>query len=193
MAPPRGQDRPASSSRPWWATLLGAAGVVGLLGGPLGVAWFFLAPQIRFDVTDAGVVRDPRNPDDWFGRDGWFLVCGLVVGVLAAVVVRRVFGPAGPAAVLGATVGGGVAAALGLLVGRWLGPPPLPSDVTNLAPGAVVSAPLAVLAPAVLGSVSFAVVLVLGLGVALERRPAQPPSQPPSQPPDVTTTASAAS
>lgn len=168
---------------PAWRALLGSFGIAGLMGFPLGVAWWLLAPRIRLLVTDAGVVFAPGNPSDWFGREGWFAVLGLALGIVAGLLAHRWWGRRPVAALFGLTLGGLLAAELGYQLGRLLGPGSVPKDAADLPSGTILGAPLEIIAPAVLLSVAFSAVLVFGIAVALERddgdeTPAEPAGQP---------------
>jgi hypothetical protein len=132
------------------------------------VLWWLLAPRFRFEVRDGGLYAAAGNPADWFGRDGWFIVCGAVLGLGAGVVVHRLWRRRPVVAVFGLFLGGLLASVLGLQVGRLLGPPRLPASVGGIASGTYFTSPLDLLAPAALLSVSFAAVFVFGLAVALE-------------------------
>jgi hypothetical protein len=171
-----------SPGMPWWRAFLGAFGVAGLTGIPLGVGWWLLAPRIRVVVTDSGAVFAPGNPSDWFGREGWFGVLGLVLGAGAGLLAHRWWGRRPLPALFGLCLGGLLAALLGYQLGRLLGPDALPSDLGGLPVGTVVGAPLKLIAPAVVLAVSFAAVLAFGLAVALERDDPAPADRVDAQP-----------
>src|SRR5690349_20619032 len=92
--------------------------VVGLLGLPLGWLWQRLAPDVPVRIVEdagklSGIVPEP-HPEEFAAADGWFALLGLGFGILAAiavwVLVRRLRGPVGLAALLlGCLVAGFVA------------------------------------------------------------------------------------
>jgi hypothetical protein len=93
-----------------------------VLGLPLGVLWQHLAPNIPVLVVSDGAVYDDSQPEQFMGGDGWFVVLGLLFGILLAVLTwtlcRRL---RGPLSLLVLAVGGSVAAILAWKVGREIG------------------------------------------------------------------------
>jgi hypothetical protein len=160
---------PDRRSEPAWRAFLGSFGVAGIMGVPLGLAWWLLAPKIRVEVTSTSVVFAPGNPSDWFGREGWFAILGLLLGAVAGFVAHRWWWRRSVPALLGVTVGGLLASWLGYQLGRWLGPDEMPTGAADLPAGTILGTPLELIAPMVLLAVPFAAVLTFGLAVALER------------------------
>lgn len=117
-----------SSRRPWKRTLLVSAAtalVIFALGGPLGLLWAWIAPDVPvIDVGRGGVVVNDPSPEEYIAADGWFTLLGLGFGVLAAIaawlILRRDRGPFLLVAVVLGTLGAGYLAApwLGELIGR---------------------------------------------------------------------------
>lgn len=154
-----------------WRPLVGAFGITGLMGVPLGIAWWLLAPKFHFVVRDGGLYGAENNPLDWFGRDGWFIICGVVVGVVAGLISYLRWRRHPFAVLAGVTLGGLLAAYLGMLIGQLLGPPDVPTDLHGIASGTVYAVPLNLLAPASLLAVAFAAVATVGVAVAVDGSP----------------------
>jgi len=169
MTSPDVTDQPATARRSFpWRELIGAFGITGVMALPLGVAWWLLAPKFHFVVRDGGLYGAADNPLDWFGRDGWFIVCGAVLGVVAGLICYLRWRRHPFAVLTGVTSGGLVAAYLGMLIGQLLGPPDIPTDLHGIASGTVYSVPLNLLAPASLLCVAFAAVATVGIAVAVD-------------------------
>ena len=117
-----------SPRRPWQRSLTVAlltALVVFLLGGPLGLLWAWLAPQVPvIDTGQNGVVVNDPSPEEFIAADGWFTLLGLGFGLLVAVtawlVLRRDRGPFLLLGVVAGTLGAGYFAApwAGEMIGR---------------------------------------------------------------------------
>ena len=157
-----------------WSSLLGAFGVASVMGLPLGVAWYLLAPHITFVVREDGVYAGDDAPTDWFGVDGWFFIVGLGLGVLAGVIGYWRWRQRPVAALVGLAVGGLLAGWLGVQIGRLLGPSTIDASALDAPVGTVIPAPLDILATGTLLAVGFAAVLTFGLFVALERSEPEP-------------------
>ncbi len=112
-----------SARRPWRrsvAVALLTALVVFLLGGPLGLLWAWLAPQVPVIETGRnGVVVNDPSPEEFIAADGWFTLLGLGFGILVAVtawlVLRR---DRGPFLLLGVVAG---ALGAGYFAAPWAG------------------------------------------------------------------------
>jgi hypothetical protein len=108
-----------------WRRLLVAGAIaltVAAAGGPFGLLWATVAPDVPVNITDGGPVLGDPAPEQFVAADGWFTLLGLAFGVLAAVaawvLARRTRGPAGLLAVaLGAAVAGVIAWQIGRHVG----------------------------------------------------------------------------
>jgi hypothetical protein len=125
-APPAGRPwspwREARHDAGWGGAVLGVLAVVGV---PLGVLWWLLAPRAHYRITHDGPVPI-GNPSDelLFADDGIFVLIvaglGLVAGV-ATWLVRRLRGVAG---LLGVALGTLAGSAVAWQVGELLGPGP---------------------------------------------------------------------
>ncbi|HEX5740776.1 MAG TPA: DUF2567 domain-containing protein [Pilimelia sp.] len=115
--PPRGVRR---------AQVRGAAVVtllLAVLGAPLALLWYALAPTVPVRVTADGQVLVSTQPEQFVAADGWFAILGTAFGVLAAAgtwaLARRHRGPAQlVAVVLGAGAAGLVAWGVGGQLGQ---------------------------------------------------------------------------
>lgn len=112
--PPARSRRVLGGLRAGLATALGLT----LLGAPLGLLWWRVAPAVPVIKVERGAVAADPQPEQFIAADGWFVLLGLGFGVLSAVAVwlilRRLRGPAGMAVVIVGTVGASLLAA-------WLG------------------------------------------------------------------------
>ncbi|MEH1030378.1 DUF2567 domain-containing protein [Micromonospora profundi] len=105
-----------------WATVLGTALVLAVLGAPLGLLWAALAPDTPVLKTAEGAIYAQPQPEQPIAADGWFSLVGLGFGVLAALalwfLLRRWRGPVG---LLAAVLGALAAAPVAWQVGRRIG------------------------------------------------------------------------
>jgi hypothetical protein len=91
-----------------------------VLGGPLGLLWAWLAPNVPvIDTGRNGIVVNDPSPEEYIAADGWFTLLGLGFGLLVAVmawlVLRR---DRGPFLMLGVVAG---ALGAGYLIAPWVG------------------------------------------------------------------------
>ncbi|MBO4206033.1 DUF2567 domain-containing protein [Micromonospora echinofusca] len=103
-------------------TCAGAGLALTVLGVPLGLLWYALAPRVPVVRTADGAVLAEPQPEQFIAADGWFSLLGLGFGVLAAIgvwlLLRRVRGPLGlVVAVLGSVGAALVAWRLGRQIG----------------------------------------------------------------------------
>ncbi|HEY0699244.1 MAG TPA: DUF2567 domain-containing protein [Micromonospora sp.] len=119
-APPAG----STPRRPGRAlvTVAATAGLIGLLGVPLGLLWRVLAPSIPVVRTEDGAVLSEPQPEQFIAADGWFSLLSVAFGALVAIgvwlLLRRWRGPLGMVAV---AIGGIAAAVLAWQLGRRIG------------------------------------------------------------------------
>ncbi|MFC7548477.1 DUF2567 domain-containing protein [Plantactinospora sp. GCM10030261] len=119
LIPPAGV--PESRRYPLLAGLAVLVGLV-LLGLPFGLLWRAVAPGVPLVKTADGAVAAEPEPEEFIAADGWFILLGLGLGILAAIAVwvalRRL---RGPVAMLALTFGGVGAALVAWRVGRLIG------------------------------------------------------------------------
>lgn len=130
----------------------------------MGVLWALITPTVWVVVRDDGVFPEPSAQGRWFSADGWFLVLGMALGVLLAVVAvwsgRR--HPVG--ALIGLTIGGLVGAATAWWLGGLLGPDDPAAMLASATAGTRVEQSLGLramavlLAPAIAGVATFVAV-----------------------------------
>jgi hypothetical protein len=109
--------------RPWRRTVLVAvlSGVaVFVLGGPLGLIWAWLAPNVPvLDAGQSGIVVNDPSPEEYIAADGWYTLLGLGFGLLVAIVAWLVLRrDRGPFLLLGVVLG---TLGAGYLIGPWIG------------------------------------------------------------------------
>lgn len=93
--------------------------VSGLLGA---LVWWQLAPEVTTTQTEAGPVLEAGEVARQVGIDGWFAVVAMAGGLLSGIALLS-WRKQRPLLVVGlVVVGGGLASALMLRVGGWLGP-----------------------------------------------------------------------
>jgi hypothetical protein len=136
------------------------------LGAASGVVWWAVTvlPTFRV-VTGGGAVTSERGLANYIAADAWFVVCGVVVGLVVGLLAWRWFGRVGwPVVVLTVVIGGG-AGLLCWLVGYRIGPGSfdvrlaaahpgdlVPIDLTLRAKAALLVWPLFAVIPVLLGS-----------------------------------------
>lgn len=89
QAPPQSSTPPHRTPGRAVLAVLAVAG----LGIPFGLLWTAFAPDVPVWVAHGGVVYADPQPEQPAAADGWFLLLGLPVGVVAAVVVWLVARP----------------------------------------------------------------------------------------------------
>lgn len=125
------------------------AGLSILLGLPVGVVWWLLAPLPRA-VKRADGVYYAGVTESSIAADGWFAVCALVVGALSGLLVAMLVRRDRLPTLAALAVGGLAGAVLAWQVGQWLGPPSFPDQAALLREGARFDGPLRVSALGVL-------------------------------------------
>jgi len=150
-------------------TVLAATVVCLLLGPPLGLAWWIVAPTAQAIVQDgAASLADPET-SAFIAADGWFAILGTLTGGLSAGLVFRRHRKQGVAAVIGLAVGAVLASLLAWRLGHLLGPEELPPRARSAADGTTLEGPLDLRALGVLFAWPIAAVSgFLSLTVALE-------------------------
>jgi len=141
-------------------TVLSSA--VGLL---LGLVWWLVTPLARLENRADGVFGVGRQAETAVAADGWFAVCGLVAGVVVALVaaflVRERL-----AALVGLAVGGLLGSVVAWRVGAFLGPGPIQDTADGLQVGVRFDGPLDISALGVLLAWSMAAVAAFFAAVA---------------------------
>jgi hypothetical protein len=114
--------REARGDARWFATLLGGLAVVGV---PLGVLWWALAPRADYRITASGPVAIGNPSEELLvADDGIFVLIVAALGLLAGVLTWLARRQRGLAGLLGASLGTLAAAAVAWQVGELLGPGP---------------------------------------------------------------------
>jgi hypothetical protein len=142
------------------------------LGALAGVAWWAVTDLPTYRVGERGTAAtSERGLAGYIAADAWFVVCGIVVGLVVGLLAWRWFGRSGwPVVVLTVVVG----AAAGLVcwaVGYRLGPGSFPVRLAAAQPGAVVAVDLTVRAHAALLTWPLFAVIPVLLGTSLGRDP----------------------
>lgn len=144
VPPPPGASAAGAPWSPWrearrdgrWAA--GVVAVLAVVGVPLGVLWWALAPRAHYRITDSGpaVIGHPSE-ELLIADDGIFVLIvaglGLLAGVLTWLIRRR----RGVAALVGVALGTLAGSAVAWQIGQLLGPPPTRADLTHV--GSLVS------------------------------------------------------
>lgn len=100
------------------ATMAVIVVAVGALGAPFGLLWAMVAPDVPLRMTERGPAFAEAQPQQLVAADVWFVLLGLLLGVLAAVGVWLAAPQARGAATLVALTVGAVGAGL---LAWWLG------------------------------------------------------------------------
>lgn len=150
--------------------LLVVAGIAvsgAVLGVVVGVLWWVMTPAEQWLVFDGGLGAADLNSPDWFAADAWFLILGVVGGLLLTVVswfwARR--DPV--AAVLGLIVGSALLSVVAWSVGGVLGPPDPHEAAAGLAAGTGVEGSLGLRALGVLAAPAVSSLTLVALLLAM--------------------------
>ena len=153
-----------------WLGLLG--GLWLLLGITAGALWYWIVPLPTYAVTSEGfAATSERGLADYVAGDAWFVLIGLVLGVVSGLLCWRWFGGLGWPVVPLAVAGSLTMGLLCWLVGWLLGPGPLEQRVAAAHSGEVLAIELTVRGPVALLVWPFAACLVLMLLSALTADP----------------------
>lgn len=133
-APSPGAAAGPPAGRPWspwrearrdWRWAVGVVGVLAVVGVPLGLLWWALAPRADYRITSAGpVVIGNPSEELLIADDSIFVLIVAGLGLLAGLLTwlfRRHRGVAGLLAVAFGTLAG---SAVAWRIGELLGPPP---------------------------------------------------------------------
>ncbi len=141
---------PTVAAVPWYSALRPATGelaagvrltgILLLVGLPLGVLWWLVAPRRSYRVAEEGAFAIQPDSEAAVGADGWFMLLTGVVAVLAVVVVWRYGRVRGPVVVLALALGTLLCGLFTWQVGVLLGGGPTAAALADL--GAVVLGPL---------------------------------------------------
>lgn len=155
-------------SLPIW--LINAATGAILLGLVSGWVWSRLVKLPSFAiVADSSATVSERALTEFFAADAWFVICGMVVGLVLGTAVWLILKQMGwPVAFVAA--GAGLLAGLACWqFGLYLGPGPLDSRLAAARPGDIVPIALELHSYSALAVWSFAAVIPVLLGSALGR------------------------
>ncbi|MGQ0625831.1 MAG: hypothetical protein ACT4PP_14430 [Sporichthyaceae bacterium] len=139
----------------------------------VGMVWQWIAPTPTYVNLAGEVFLDNQDTSEFIAADGWFLILGLVVGVISgALGYWRWRGHLG--AILGTTLAALAGAYLAREVGEAFGPPPISATAFGLAESETVHGALELRADAVLLAWPVGVLVsYLSLIGGLERTPAE--------------------
>jgi len=142
------------------------------LGALAGVVWWRVTDLPTFRVvTGGGAVTSERGLAGYIAADAWFVVCGVVAGLVLGVLAWRWFSRAGWPVVLVAVVGGSAAGLVCWLVGYELGPGAFDVRLAAARPGDEVPVELTVRAQVALAVWPLLAVVPVLLASSLGRDP----------------------
>lgn len=156
--PPPASTAPTPSVASEVAAGVGTAAAVALLGAPIGLLWAAVAPKVSVVRTSEGLNLLSAQTKAFVGADGWFLVIGLLAGVLCGVLAWRFGRSRSLATVLGLTVGGVLAAVIAWRVGHLVDVPRLAATLRSLSGKPIIDPTLDLRAKGVLFAWPFAAV-----------------------------------
>jgi LPXTG-motif cell wall-anchored protein len=138
-------------------------GVLTVVGVPLGVLWWALAPRADYRITSSGpVVIGNPSEELLIADDGVFVFIALGLGLLAGVLTWLFRRRRGVAALLGVALGTLAGSAVAWQVGELLGPGPSKAELAKV--GARVTTSLTLGALPALAVAPFAALLVWLVG-----------------------------
>lgn len=162
----------APAGRPWspwrevrhdWRWAAAVFGVLTVVGVPLGVLWWALAPRADYRITSSGpVVIGNPSEELLIADDGVFVFIALGLGLLAGVLTWLFRRRRGVAALLGVALGTLAGSAVAWQVGELLGPGPSKAELAKV--GARVTTSLTLGALPALAVAPFAALLVWLVG-----------------------------
>jgi DivIVA domain-containing protein len=124
---------------------------VALVGLPVGLVWWLIAPLRQWQVSQGGAFPVAPESEAAIAADGWFAVCSGTAGLVCALLVFARTRHARVGALAGLVGGGLVASVIAWRLGVWLGPASVSDTLrSGLGNGAVFDGPLQLSAKGVL-------------------------------------------
>lgn len=152
-----------------------------VLGLVVGVLWWLITPSEQWLAFDGGLGAADLNSPDWFAADGWFLVLGVLGGLLLTGLTWVWARTAPVAMVVGLILGAALLALVAWSVGGLLGPPDPREAADGLAVGATIDGSLGLRALGVLAAPAVSalalVTLLLAMSPVVEDRLAAVPEE----------------
>jgi hypothetical protein len=122
------------------------------LGAVMGVLWWWITPTEQWIKVDGGLGAAELTSPNWFAADGWFLVLGVVAGLLLTG-ISWVWARRHPLAlVVGLVIGASLLSVVAWSVGGVLGPPDPNVAAASVAVGSTVDGSLGLRALGVLAA-----------------------------------------
>lgn len=133
-APPAGRPwSPWREARGDWRVATALVGVLAVVGVPLGVLWWALAPRADYRITGSGPVAIGNPSEELLvADDGVFVLVVAGFGLLAGVLTWLVRRQRGLASLLAVAVGTLAGSAVAWQVGEALGPGPTRAALTHV-------------------------------------------------------------
>lgn len=148
------------------------------LGAVMGLIWWWVAPTEQWTVVkDGALVPADIGFNAWFAADGWFVVLGVIAGVLLTLICWRRGRRSPVALVVGVIVGGALLSLTAWSLGGVLGPPDPKSVADTAELGSLVEGALGLRALGVLCAPLLTALTTLALLIAsahVEEPPAEP-------------------
>jgi hypothetical protein len=122
------------------------------LGAVMGVIWWWITPTEMWIKVDGGLGAADLSSPTWFAADGWFLIIGVVFGLVLTGISWMWARQHPIALVTGLLLGAALLSVVAWSVGGVLGPPDPNVTATSVAVGATVDGSLGLRALGVLAA-----------------------------------------
>lgn len=132
----------------------------------VGLVWWLVTPLAALEKRGAGVFSVGGSAETSIAADGWFAVCALTAGAVAAVLTATLLREDRLGALAGLVVGGLLGSVVAWRFGVLLGPGPVEESVAALRDGARFEGPLDLSALGVLLAWSTTAVIAFFAAVA---------------------------
>jgi hypothetical protein len=154
---------PRATWRDQLQTVIGPA-LVGIgVGAVMGIVWWWIAPTERWIKGEDGLGPQQLTSPAWFAADGWFLILGVIAGLILTTLAWFWWRSRPIALVVGVLLGGSLLAAVAWALGGILGPPDPNGAASSLAVGATVDGSLGLRAMGVLAAPLVSALALLSL------------------------------
>jgi hypothetical protein len=136
------------------------------LGVVMGIAWWWVTPTEQWVKIEGGVGPKQLTSSAWFAADGWFLILGVVAGLILTIATWWWWRSRPVALVIGVVVGASLLAVVAWALGGVLGPADPNIAAGSLAVGATVDGSLGLRAMGVLAAPLVSALALLSLALA---------------------------